>query len=1219
MKLTSFRYLSCLAPCLVAIVVLEATASTSFAAKKTKETKGLLPEVILDENDESKNQDRALKSELLITKSENKAIESLQRIIEKKKGTPEEAGLLYRLAELYMRRAKSGRFFDLNTKKQQFVSNVDVRDATTYLNSAIKIYDNIIVKFPKYENLDAVHFNIAMASLQTRQAEKAKMHYTKITTDYTKSPIYPDALLELGEIYYNQHNFQAALDQFKKIEAFPKSKAYPYGTYKSAWCYYNMHQNDLAVNKLKEVVKNNPPGVEARRYNMRKEALRDLTLFVENNIPPEQLYSFFQKITTEDELGEVMINLATLYESHSLQKEVNVFLKEFIEKNELSPQTPKAYARLIDVNEALKQRETVLAYMEKLSEHCYEKDFSKDSTCKTEFKKISLDISKKWWDIWLKNKNHVEFSKLTEKAFEILLSKDDPSNPDSLSRFAYAELLFQMGKYDKASENYEIVSLDKKVDAAKKHDALYGAIYSMDKMIEKDKKQEDILADSQQKLTQRYITEFPKGEYLEPLKFKLGFLAYQKQNIEEALKYLLPLSTAAKDSKLKLKSEDIVLDIYNLKKDYKSIQSFAQKASTGTSEDRRKNLDQIQQEAHFSQMQIEMDKQDTTKKIDTLLAFSNQHKDSKLSKEALWQSISLAYANGFDVKGADLSLNYYEKFPQDEKNLSSLKEAAKAYSDAGYISQSIKTFALIAKLEPKNADFYAETNCGLLQVNNQVRDAQNCYMNLISKADKAKKEKILEKLADTLDKNQSLSSIPGVEALILRENIEPYVTESLIQKARKLLAEKKYSEAFQLSLKVNSRPVDSDIRADARLVQAEILEKEFMDQSVKASEAKFSLVLGMKTEKLDKAYTAYTSAIKMAKNVKIHDQALRGIDRLYTHFIEVLTTMPIPASLGKADQDALRAELVKMSTPFVAKKAENAEKISQISKNTSSVSGVIWATLSPEKTVLPQLNFPEAVKLTSYLPNDLKIVGNESARLPAGIGEKQCDPKKATAQSIGSCILAKKYSPAEALSLQLTSTKENRAVGLYYLSVIADLNRQHYKSLWFIEKALALDSDVSMFNYQKGKLIYAFDGIDAALPFFERSIDLKRSSKEITLINGLKSYSDKDFISASDELKRLSQEDQDKYNISVLLVESTAQKGNTEEALKLGEKFLSSNPKNVDMYLQLARIHEEFPVNVETSKKLALENYQKALSKSDNNEQKNWLKKKISFLSEAAK
>ncbi|MBC7457472.1 MAG: hypothetical protein H7235_04290, partial [Bdellovibrionaceae bacterium] len=205
---------------------------------------------------------------------------------------------------------------------------------------------------------------------------------------------------------------------------------------------------------------------------------------------------------------------------------------------------------------------------------------------------------------------------------------------------------------------------------------------------------------------------------------------------------------------------------------------------------------------------------------------------------------------------------------------------------------------------------------------------------------------------------------------------------------------------------------------------------------------------------------------------------------------------------------------------------------------------------------------------------------------------------------------------AQGLALQLTATKENRAMGLYYMSVIADLNNQKYKSLWFIEKALTLEPEISMFLYQKGKVIYADQGIDAALPFFEKSIDLKRNSKEISLISGLKSFSDKDFITASDELKKMSLEEQEKYNVSVLLVESTAQKGNSAEAIKLGEKYLNTYSKNVDMYLELARIHEEFPVNPESAKKLALENYQKAFNKSENVNQKDWLKRKISFLNE---
>lgn len=1202
----------------LSLVVL-ATSWTALASK-SQDAKGLLPEVNLNSDNEDKNQDTAYKSELLITKTETKAIESLQKIIQKKKGTAEEADLLYRLAELYMRRAKSGRFFDLNAEQKKAGLT---QSAAESLNAAIKIYSSIITRFPKYANLDAVHFNIALASLQTKQVEKAKMHYLKLITDFSKSKLYPDALLELGELYYNQENFTAALEQFKKIEAFPKSKAYPYGVYKSAWCYYNLKDSVPAVAKLKQIVESNPAdSTDAKKFNLRKEALRDLTLFVEESVPPEQLYTFFRKIATDAELGDVIINLSSLFESHSHYKEVNVFITEFIEKNEMNPYVAKAYVKLIDVNEILKQRETVLSHLQKLSDFCYEKNFSADpksteSTCKDEFKKVSLEISKKWWEIWLKNKSHTEFSKLTEKAFEILLSKDDATQPDSASRFAYAELLFQLGKFEKASQNYENVSQVKKLDTGKKHDALYGAIYSTEKLIEKEKANEVAFADQQQRLTMRYVTEFPKGEYLEPLKFKLGFLAYQKQDSNEALKYLLPIATNAKDQKLKLKSEDIVLDIYNLKKDYKSIQAFASKATaTNTGDDRKKALTLIKEEAHFSQMQLDMDKQDPSKKIDALMAFSNEHKNSKLAKEALWQSISLAYANGYEIKGAELSFTYFEKFPGDPKGIDSLKEAVKAYTDAGYIPESIRTLNQLAQLEPKKADNYLEVKCGLMLVNNQTKESQGCYKSLLLKADKTRKMQILTKMEETVGKGQDITQIDGMESIILKENIEPYATQSLITRSRRFLNEKKYTEAFNLSLKVNSRQVDADTRAEARLIQAEILEKEFVSQSVKTTESKFAMVLSMKTEKLDKAYTAYTSTIKMSKNTKIHEQALRGIDRLYTNFIEAVSSMPLPASLSTAEQSALRTELAKMTTPFVAKKLENIEKIKAISKNVDSVDAIIWSNLSVEKTVSPRLAFPVSGSLTAYLPNELKNAGNEFSRLPAVASDKKCDAKKATADSIGNCILSKKFAPAQTLALQLTATKDNRAMGLYYMSVIADLNNQHYKSLWFIEKALTLEPEISMFLYQKGKIVYTYDGIDAALPFFEKSIDLKRNSKEISLISGLKSFSDKDFITASDELKKMTLEEQDKYNVSILLVESTAQKGSSVEAIQMGEKYINTYAKNVDMYLELARIHEEFPVNPENSKKLAIENYQKALNKSENVDQKNWLKRKISYLTE---
>src|SRR5438445_10351550 len=107
--------------------------------------KGLLPEVRLN-NNEDENEKKAFSSEILITRSENKAIESLQAILKKQKGSKNEADLWYRLAELYMRRSKSGRFFDLHKDTPMMkLSSFPVPNekGSEVIKRAIKIYSKL--------------------------------------------------------------------------------------------------------------------------------------------------------------------------------------------------------------------------------------------------------------------------------------------------------------------------------------------------------------------------------------------------------------------------------------------------------------------------------------------------------------------------------------------------------------------------------------------------------------------------------------------------------------------------------------------------------------------------------------------------------------------------------------------------------------------------------------------------------------------------------------------------------------------------------------------------------------------------------------------------------------------------------------------------------------------------------------------------------------------
>jgi hypothetical protein len=81
--------------------------STSAWAKNDQQKKASVEEELqFKAGDEEGNELKALKAELLISKSDEMALKQLQKLLHKYRGTAMEPSLLFRLAEIYMRRPR---------------------------------------------------------------------------------------------------------------------------------------------------------------------------------------------------------------------------------------------------------------------------------------------------------------------------------------------------------------------------------------------------------------------------------------------------------------------------------------------------------------------------------------------------------------------------------------------------------------------------------------------------------------------------------------------------------------------------------------------------------------------------------------------------------------------------------------------------------------------------------------------------------------------------------------------------------------------------------------------------------------------------------------------------------------------------------------------------------------------------------------------------------
>lgn len=1204
----------------------------AFSAEK--EAKGLLPELKINSSDENANQKKALQSEILITKTENQAIQSLISIIKRSKGKSTEPDLWYRLAELYMRRAKSGRFFDLNKDGDGPIrfAPPEVREesAVASLKRAIQVYTKIEREFPNFREMDAVLFNNAFASQQIGLKKNAEALYYKVVTLHPKSPLVPDAYLSLGEISYEAQKFADALESFLKIEKFPQSRVYSYGMYKSAWSHYNLKHNDEAINKLIQVVKyHDPDKQDAKKvnHNLRSESLRDLAIFFEETQKAENAYVFFAKISTPDETAENLITLGKIYDSHARQKEMNIFLLDLIKKQPLARQRVKAEMLMVTGNETARNRPEALKSLISASQTCARgSDWRKanadvaEAECDYDFAKVNIEMAKKWWELWQKNKaskDAVSIGEYTQEAFKIHLDREDPTKPDTKSRYAYAELLYQMGEYRAASMNYEKAATS--VDTTIAHDSAYAALVSLEKANEKKKMPTD---DAEVvRLSKAYLAKYPTGTHSTNVKFKIGFIAYENNDFIEAEKWLRPLAADDKAKEFKGKSEDLMLDILNARKDYAGIKGFSKQMLGQTKDTGRKTkLTKIMQEADYTEIQEFAKTSDKVQAAQKLMAFHKENPNSPLAKDSLWQAMSLYYADGQVIEGAELALDYAKRYPEDKRSLDALKDAAKYFAEAGYVLPAAQTMELVAEKSPEEKDKYIEAASELYFVEGKKKEAQITLKKQLTDKNTAKHGKIYAKLLATMKGEENSSEYKNIEAKIVSLGHEPYASEIKVARVEKTLKDGKLTEAFNAAkpLVASDNGIDDDVRARARLVQAKVLEAEFIAQSTKTTLEKLSVVLGIKTEKLDKAQTAFLTAAKIAKDPDTKLEALQGLNRIYTNYVETVGHPIVKDKLSDEDNKALLEELAKLTSPILEKKVDTDKKLQQLAKEFKAAGSneVDYANLPVETTVKPRVKPISVDQLRVYLP----VIAASTGAVTRYEGSKSDSCKwaetdkaltvAALSDKANKCVSAKNPGMTERYGMLMTRKEPKSPMGVFYMGLSAEMMNQEEKALWLVELAIKKSGDAPYLLYQRARMLAKTGQNAESNADFIKASDLGLKSPELTLMHGVVSFAQGDCFTAIDDFTQLDRKMISQFDLAPAISECQAQKGEFDKAIAFAEQSIPGYAKPVDLWLQIGHVHETY--RFDSTK--AIVAYESALKTAPGSEQKSWIQRKLSYL-----
>ncbi len=929
------------------------SSNLTFAGENQRsKSSDVADELRMKAGDEEGNELKALKAELLINQSDQKALDQLNKLIRKYKGSGLEPSLEFRLAELYMRRAKTATFFEVHrddAAAARFSPTV-TKSATSkgWIQKAVNTYDLIEKKFIQFTDMDLVLFNNAFARQILGQDEEAMRRYKRVIDDFPNSPLVPDSHLSLGEELFSKKKFQAAYDEFQKIRDFPESRVYPYGIYKGAWALYNIGQTEKGLKQLEEVVayskKSNDESIN--RLDLSREALEDMVIFYEDVKQPSDAVAYFRNQGGDQKAGELSLKLGKIYQRHGKFINLEIVYTDLISAVPLAAERPEMHRDMMEGYENSKNRNKVIENLETLSDLCQSaspwakaQKFEDQKECWSRLEEAGRLYSTKWHKEF-RAKGDTTLGLLTSRAYECLLKNSQRLTASATVggedkvRFAYAELLFEQGAFRKASEQYSKTAHLTK-DIKLRHDSSYSAIVALekatqDKWSDQDERSFAILA-------QDYITLNPKGQYLTDVRFKKAFIAYEKNHYDEAAPQLRDLAVNFYSNPRGFKASTLYLDLLNIQKKYELLRDESKMFLTKFKSDPETTaqLIKIHQQAFLTVNQNLEASGKFTDAMNGYLDFVKENPQSTLADKALFNAIHCANLANDLGTASSLSEQLIATYPHSPYKLDLGRSLVILYEAQAQLSKAAQAILNVAEWEKESKDKTDKSNYPalLLQaadykaLDNDIKGATVLYNKLIEKYPKSEQGVAALERVEGISEGSShdWSKTSRLLEQIVETGAQPQASIAMNKLVQHAAGEGDDDKTFRLAKKVVAMRNDDNVShralAQARLAQAKILEKEFVASSIKAKPERLSMVLAIKSEKLDHAQKAYQDVIAF-KDKPTAIEALIHLAKCYESFSASLNQIEAPADAPVADQKKFLHEIENLALPIEEKNAE---------------------------------------------------------------------------------------------------------------------------------------------------------------------------------------------------------------------------------------------------------------------------------------------------------
>ncbi|MFI5290101.1 MAG: tetratricopeptide repeat protein, partial [Polyangia bacterium] len=487
------------------------------------------------------------------------------------------------------------------------------------LSSSESIYERLINQYPHFRKIDAVRYLYGFSLRSEGRSTEALVQFKAILRDHPQSKFRPDAWMAVAESrFYEDGNYQSALDGYDEVLKFPDSPLYDLALFKTAWCYWKLGDSDKAARRFKEVLDLGSglakQGTRAdqltkegrkRLAELKGEALDYLVqVFTEDESKgPKDAFDFLASIGGATYSRKVIAKLAETFFAqarYSRAIESERFLVGLDPYDESNPDRQKqvvdAFREMDDNKQAVKELRALAETYGPGSDWAKHQQDPKVVAHAHELAANELrDVAKTLHA----DAQHVEavqhyvdvnrYGRAAE-AYAYYLSKfgDDPDA--ALVHYLLGDIyFFKLKKYDEAGDSYLAVGMaerpprpspagGKSVENLRKN-ALLNAISAYEKVRAERAHGSEILP-SDKKMGQaidRYATLYPKDPEIGNLLLKNGELFYEHGDYDEAVKRFGKIVEEFPSAPVAAAAGDKILESLSKAKDYENVESWARR------------------------------------------------------------------------------------------------------------------------------------------------------------------------------------------------------------------------------------------------------------------------------------------------------------------------------------------------------------------------------------------------------------------------------------------------------------------------------------------------------------------------------------------------------------------------------------------------------------------------------------------------------------------